>query len=141
MALSCNHSAVMSSPCGSFWEPSIPCDLVSPWLRPVLEEIPEASGRAENPGRCHEIIALMCGMRRPRLLALWIGAAISGLVPKVIESVRSGTPPHDPNGFHGQPPRSLSFRFGAIRPQRCFWGQRHKKNRCLETSISPNTRG
>lgn len=99
MALSCNHSAVMSSLCGSFWEPSIPCNLVSPWLHPVLEEIPKASGIAGNPGRCHEITALTCGMRRPRLSALWIGAALSGLVPRVIDLVRSGTPPLDPNGF------------------------------------------
>lgn len=99
MALSCNHSVVMSSLFGSFWEPSIPCNLVSPWLHPVLEEIPKASRIAGNLGRYHEIIPIMCGMRRPRLLALWIGAAFSGLVPRVIDYVRSGTPPLDPNGF------------------------------------------
>ena len=99
MALSCNHSVVMSSLCGSFWEPNISCSLVSPWLHPVLEEIPKASGICEKPGRYHEIIALLCGKCRPRLSALWIGAALSGLVPKVLESVRSGTPPLDANGF------------------------------------------
>jgi len=99
ISLSCNHSIVMSSLCGSFWEPNIPCNLVSPWLHPVLEEIPKASKISEKPGRYHEIIALMCGKRRPRLSALWIGAAISGLVPRVLEFVRGGTPPLDPNGF------------------------------------------
>lgn len=99
MALSCNHSVVMSSLCGSFWEPNIPCSLVSPWLHPVLEEIPKASWICEKSGRYNEIIALMCGKRRPPLSALWIGAALSGLVPKVLESIRSGTPPLDPNGF------------------------------------------
>jgi hypothetical protein len=99
MTLSCNHSVVMSSLCGSFWEPNIPCSLVSPWLHPVLEEIPKASGICEKPGRYYEMIAIMCGKRRPRLSGLWIGAALSGLVPKVLESIRSGTPPLDPNGF------------------------------------------
>ncbi|KAJ5642251.1 hypothetical protein N7490_006251 [Penicillium lividum] len=99
MALSCNHSVVMSSLCGSFWEPNIPCRLVSPWLHPILEEIPQAPWICEKPGRYYEIIALMCGQRRPRLRALWIGAALSGLVPKVLGYVRSGTPPLDPNGF------------------------------------------
>ncbi|KAJ5215757.1 uncharacterized protein N7498_002164 [Penicillium cinerascens] len=87
MALSCNHSVVMSSLCGSFWEPDIPCSLVSAWLHPVLEEIPKASRISEKPGRYHEMIALMCGKRRPRLSALWIGAALSGLVPRILDSV------------------------------------------------------
>ncbi|KAJ5935577.1 hypothetical protein N7466_005124 [Penicillium verhagenii] len=99
MALSCNDSVVMSSLCGSFWEPNIPCSLVSPWLHPILEEIPKAPWICEEPGRYYEMIALMCGQRRPRLRALWIGAALSGLVPKVLRYVRSGTPPLDPHGF------------------------------------------
>ncbi|KAJ5591482.1 uncharacterized protein N7459_001851 [Penicillium hispanicum] len=99
IALSCNYSVVMSSLCGSFWDPSIPCNLVSPWLHPVLEEIPKASGISESEGQYHEIIAVMCGIRRPRLSSLWIGAALTGLVPTVINLVRNGTPPLDPNGF------------------------------------------
>ncbi|KAH8432269.1 uncharacterized protein LDX57_009908 [Aspergillus melleus] len=99
MALSCNHSVVMSSLCGSFWEPDIPCNLVSAWLHPVLEEIPRHPEIADDPVRYAEIVALMCGTRRPRLSALWVGAALSGLVPKIIAAVRRGTPPLDPNGF------------------------------------------
>jgi hypothetical protein len=68
-------------------------------LHPVLEEIPKASGIREKPGRYYEMIAIMCGKRRPYLSGLWIGAAPSGLVPKALESIRSGTPPLDPNGF------------------------------------------
>ncbi|KAJ5219967.1 hypothetical protein N7468_009171 [Penicillium chermesinum] len=99
ISLSCNYSVLISSLCGSFWEPSIACNLVSPWLHPILEKVPRATGIAENAGRYHEIIALLCGMRRPRLKGLWEGAALSGLVPKVIDLVKSGTPPLDPNGF------------------------------------------
>ncbi|KAJ5123880.1 uncharacterized protein N7515_007705 [Penicillium bovifimosum] len=99
MALSCNPNVVMSSLSGSFWEPGIPCNLVSPWLHPVMEELPKRSGLAEGPTRYIELITLMCGTRRPNLFALWIGAALSGLVPKVINLAKSGTPPLDPIGF------------------------------------------
>lgn len=99
MALSCNSSVVMSSVCGSFWEPDVTCNLVSPWLHPVLEEIPEAPGISGSPERYHEIIAVMCGIRRPRLSGLWIGAALTGLVPTILKSVREGTPDLDPDAY------------------------------------------
>lgn len=50
MALSCNPSVVMSSLSGSFWEPGVPCNLVSSWLHPVVEELPTRSELAEAPG-------------------------------------------------------------------------------------------
>ncbi len=50
-------------------------------------------------GRYEEILAIMCAIRRPRLSALWLGAVISGLAPTVLDFVRSGTPPLDPNAF------------------------------------------
>ncbi|KAJ5558982.1 hypothetical protein N7461_002954 [Penicillium sp. DV-2018c] len=99
MALSCNPNVVMSSLSGSFWEPGIPCNLVSPWLHPVMEELPKRSVLAEAPSRYFELIALMCGTRRPNLFALWVGAALSGLVPKAIDLAKSGTPPLDPIGY------------------------------------------
>ncbi|KAB8201777.1 hypothetical protein BDV34DRAFT_202037 [Aspergillus parasiticus] len=44
ISLGCNHNVVVSSLCGSFWEPDIPCNLVSPWLHPVLKELPYKDG-------------------------------------------------------------------------------------------------
>ena len=85
MALSCNPSVVMSSLSGSFWEPGIPCNFVSPWLHPVVEELPTRPELAEVPGRYVELVTLMCGIRRPSLSAFWVEAALSGLVPKVID--------------------------------------------------------
>ncbi|KAL2815145.1 hypothetical protein BJX63DRAFT_420503 [Aspergillus granulosus] len=96
IALSCNYSVVMSGLCGSFWEPSVQCNLVSPWLHSVLKEIPQLPQLMQDPRRYYEVIATMSGIRRPSLSPLWVGAALSGLVPKVISS---GTPPLDANGF------------------------------------------
>ncbi|KMP08225.1 hypothetical protein CIRG_07906 [Coccidioides immitis RMSCC 2394] len=99
VTLSCNYAVVISSLCGSFWEPSVPCNLVSAWLHPVLKEIPRKREIVDSPGRYTEFLALICGFRRPPIFALWIGAAISGLVPKILNLVGGGTPPLDPNGF------------------------------------------
>lgn len=100
LSLSCNYRVVLSSLCGLFWEPDIPCNLVSPWIYPVLDEIPLQAELFNDQGRYFEVIALICGIRRSRLSALWVGAAISGLLLKVLDLVRSGTPPIDPNGYY-----------------------------------------
>ncbi|KAJ5097491.1 hypothetical protein N7456_008212 [Penicillium angulare] len=97
ISLSCNAELMVSTFCGSFWEPGVPCNLVAPWLHPVINEIlgvlPIESGSAQ------EILALMCAIRRPKFSAFWMGAAISGLCPKIMKRVQGGSPPLDPNGF------------------------------------------
>jgi hypothetical protein len=98
MSLSCNYS-VMSSLCGSFWEPTVGCNLVSPWLHPVLEEIPKLPQFAWDSRRYPKLIAIMCAARRPTLSPLWAGASLSGLVGQIIDLVRTGTPPLDPNCY------------------------------------------
>ncbi|MCJ1386666.1 hypothetical protein MMC17_009792 [Xylographa soralifera] len=99
MALSCNHNVITSSLCGVFWEPDIPCNLVSPWLHPVMKEVPIREDIMNLTGRYHEILAIMCAIRRPKLSALWLGAVISGLATIILSFVKSGTPPLDPNAF------------------------------------------
>lgn len=96
MALSCNFHVVISSICGIFWEPRIPCNLVSPWLHPVLNEVHESFISSSSPSYT-EVLCIICALRRPRLAALWLGAAFSGLAPFAIDLVRSGTPPLDPS--------------------------------------------
>ncbi|KAL8894851.1 MAG: hypothetical protein Q9207_008392 [Kuettlingeria erythrocarpa] len=99
MALSCNHSVIVSSLCGVFWEPRIPCNLVSPWLHPVMNEVPIMEEVINFKGRYHEILAIMCAIRRPKLSALWLGAVTSGLAPRILDFVKGGAPPLDPNAF------------------------------------------
>jgi hypothetical protein len=99
MALSCSPSVVISSLCGVFWDIEVPCNLVSPWLHPIINEVPNGKGIISIPGRYHEILVFVCAIRCPPLSALWLGAAISGLVPRVLKFVESGTPHLDHNAF------------------------------------------
>ena len=99
MALSCNPEVVISSLCGMFWEENVPSNMVSPWLHPILYEVPEAKEIMEDPGFYHEILAIMCSFRRPRISALWLGAVAGGLTPIILRRVRSGRPPLDANAF------------------------------------------
>ena len=99
IALSCNPEVVISSLCGMFWEPNVPCNMVSPWLHPILYEVPEAREIAESPGFYHEILALICDFRTPEITPLWLGAVASGLTETVLTRVARGRPPLDANAF------------------------------------------
>ncbi|KAJ5809490.1 uncharacterized protein N7503_001708 [Penicillium pulvis] len=94
MTLSCDPELMMATFCGSFWEPGVPCNMVSPWLHPALKEV-LAGESAED----QEILALMCAIRRPSISALWLGAAIGGLGPWILRNVKGGHSPMHPNGF------------------------------------------
>lgn len=76
-------------------QPDVPCNMVSQWLHPVLEEVL----CDVTEGKDQELIALIGAIRRPSVAALWIGAAVSGIVPKLLEKVREGRPPLDSHGF------------------------------------------
>ncbi|KAB8272935.1 hypothetical protein BDV30DRAFT_239017 [Aspergillus minisclerotigenes] len=95
MALSCSPEVMISTLCGSFWQPDIPCNMVSQWLHPVLEEVL----RDVPESKYQEIVALIGAIRRPSVAALWIGAAVSGIGPKLLEKVRRGRPPLDSIAF------------------------------------------
>lgn len=95
MALSCNFQIIISSLCGVFWEPDVPCNLVSPWLHPVLNELRETLASNASPSYT-ETLCAMCALRCPNLAALWLGATLSGLSPMIVEFIGSGTPPLDP---------------------------------------------
>ncbi|PYI04795.1 hypothetical protein BO78DRAFT_449182 [Aspergillus sclerotiicarbonarius CBS 121057] len=97
--LSCNPETIMSSLCGAFWEPGVPCNLVSPWLHPILNEVPEGKGIAGVPGLYPEVLAVICGIRRPTISALWLGAVAGGLTPLILRRTRRGRPPLDPVAF------------------------------------------
>lgn len=93
ISLSCCPELIMSTLCGMFWEPDVPCNLVSPWLHPILSEVRDAETIAAKPGSYHEILGIICGFRRPQICSLWLGAVISGLTPKILRLVERGKPP------------------------------------------------
>ncbi|KGQ01717.1 hypothetical protein PAAG_11565 [Paracoccidioides lutzii Pb01] len=99
ITLSCSLEVVISILCGMFWESDVTCNMVSPWLHPILREVPEGQGIARTPGLYHEILAIMCSFRRPQVFTLWLGAVASGLTPTILCQVARGRPPLDANAF------------------------------------------
>jgi hypothetical protein len=93
MTLSCSPEVVMSTLCGSFWEPEVPCNLVAPWLHPLLNEVIQQDEKSPTVSQDYETLALIEAIRRPNIGALWIGAAVGGLAPKVVKKVQTVYPP------------------------------------------------
>ncbi|KAB8224891.1 hypothetical protein BDV33DRAFT_199175 [Aspergillus novoparasiticus] len=53
----------------------------------------------QHEGKREEVLALIGAIRRPSVAALWIGAAVSGIGPKLLEKVRRGRPALDSIAF------------------------------------------
>lgn len=85
MTLSCNTRGMHALLCSSFFDPQVPCNLVSPWFQPILEIIDPLveTGALEK-------VAMIMGKREPRLAALWMGASISGMASTILQGVRIG---------------------------------------------------
>ncbi|KAJ5345673.1 hypothetical protein N7452_003677 [Penicillium brevicompactum] len=97
MTLSSNAETMWAALCGCFWEPEVPCNLVSPWLHPVVNEVLSSSSMITAGDQ--EIFALICAIRRPSLSALCIGAIMTGLGSKILQRIENGNPPVDDNAF------------------------------------------
>ncbi|RAK95880.1 uncharacterized protein BO80DRAFT_449746 [Aspergillus ibericus CBS 121593] len=125
ITLSCNPETIISSLCGAFWEPGVPCNLVSPWLHPILIEVPEEKRIADLPGLYAELLAIVCGIRRPTISALWLGAVAGGLAPIILRRAKRGRPPLDPVAFPwtGSPQSFMDI--AGTGPY--FHGQRNEK--------------
>lgn len=94
MTLSCSPEVMMSTFCGAFWEQDVPCNLVSPWLNPTINEVLDTLPEDEI-----EVLAFIGAIRQPCFSAFWIGAIASGLGPEILHRVRGGHPPLDRVAF------------------------------------------
>ncbi|KAJ5587824.1 uncharacterized protein N7459_003589 [Penicillium hispanicum] len=81
MVLSGTSGLITSCLFGSFWEPGIPCNLASQWLNPPLHEVFPPFLQSKE---YHTIVSAM-SVRRPNVAPLWLGAAITGLLPQVFQ--------------------------------------------------------
>ena len=99
ISLSCNIEVILSSLCAMFWNENVSCNLVSPWLHSILNEIPLSPDIKGAPGYYYEILSFMCARRCPSIFPLCIGAAISGLLPFAISHTSTGVPSSDPVAF------------------------------------------
>lgn len=66
---------------GGLWEPGIPCNLTSQWLDPAMKEIRPILFQSKQS---FPIIWAM-SERRPNLASLWLGATITGLLPRIFQ--------------------------------------------------------
>jgi len=73
----------------AFYEPSIECNAITPWLQGTLAAIEHLAGN--NP----YIIGRMCMERAPRVAFLWLGGLILGLQERLLQEVRFGQIPID----------------------------------------------
>jgi hypothetical protein len=81
MTLSSNPRFLSSALWGTFWEPSVDCNVVSPWCDGIIETL-EPLVKTSNL----ELLAHILALRRPNLAALWYGVALFGRT-KVIEAL------------------------------------------------------
>ncbi|KAF7865456.1 hypothetical protein EAF04_006431 [Stromatinia cepivora] len=86
MTLSCDCRGMQSLLCGSFFDPKVPCNLVSPWLEPIFSIIDPIVERGD-----YGALAMVMGRRQSKLASLWLGAIISGMAQTILPYVRNGS--------------------------------------------------
>jgi hypothetical protein len=85
MTLSCNTRGLRALLCGSFFDPAVSCNLVSPWMQPVFDIIDPIIAREEFTS-----LAMIMSKRQPSLAALWLGAIILGMEKIILQPLRIG---------------------------------------------------
>jgi len=70
-----------------FYEPSIECNAVTPWLQGTLAAVESLC--SDRP----YIFGRMCMERQPRVACLWLGITILGLQKELLQAVRFGQIP------------------------------------------------
>ncbi|KAE8323648.1 hypothetical protein BDV39DRAFT_195723 [Aspergillus sergii] len=88
MAISCTSGVITSCLFSSFWEPDIPCNLVSQWLNLPMREIFPSLIRSK---KYHAIVCAIA-QRRPNIAPLWLGSLITGFLPRIFQVCRSHVP-------------------------------------------------
>ena len=96
--LSCSCEVMNSLLCGAFWNPHLQSNLCSPWLQPLLD-IRDSEQYTNNSDRFYTILAAACARRVPSIAYLFFGAAVSGLMPRILDQVIRGSPPVDPHAY------------------------------------------
>lgn len=109
MSLSCNRREIEALLCGSFFDPEVSCNLVSPWLEPIFEVLDPLVARAD-----YETLAIIMGKRQPKLAALWLGAIISGMHMTIFQHVRLGLLAIEP---HASAWTATTHTFIGLRPR------------------------
>ncbi|KAF1358850.1 hypothetical protein EJ07DRAFT_166328 [Lizonia empirigonia] len=89
LTLSCNIRGIRPLLLSVFYEPSVECNAVTPWLQGTLAAV---ESLAENDP---SILGRMCMERTPEVACIWLGSAILGLQKKLVQDVKYGQIPLD----------------------------------------------
>jgi hypothetical protein len=92
MLLSCIPNVLPSCLFGCFWTPGVHCNVASEWLHPILREILPPLIQEKK----YEVIIRMMAARQPSLAPLWLGSAITGILPRIQSILSSFMPPGCP---------------------------------------------
>ncbi|RDL36048.1 uncharacterized protein BP5553_06660 [Venustampulla echinocandica] len=74
MTLSCSRRGIQSLICNTFFDPHIPCNLVSAWVQPIFEVLDPLIAKKD-----YTVLAMVLGRQRPNIVALWTGAIVTGM--------------------------------------------------------------
>lgn len=89
IALSCNIRGIKPMLLSTFYEPSIECNAVTPWLQGSLAAIEQLAGSDS-----HSVVR-MCMERVPAVAFLWLGVFVLSLHQSLLRDVRFGRIPID----------------------------------------------
>ncbi|KAL4757076.1 uncharacterized protein BDW70DRAFT_153652 [Aspergillus foveolatus] len=89
LTLSCNTRGTRSLLSSVFYEPSIACKVVSPWLQAMFAVV--------NYVKDNRVLAYMRMSRVPHLAFLWAGGAIVGIHKRVLQDSQFGLIPTEPH--------------------------------------------
>lgn len=84
LALSCNTRGIEALLLSCFFDPSVPCNLVSPFLQGTFAALDNISH--DSPLLLHNLLR-----RSPRIGILWVGAAVLGAHNALLERARYGS--------------------------------------------------
>ena len=85
MTLSSNIRGLRALLSGTFFDPTVTCNLVSPWMQPVFDIVDPIIAREEFTS-----LAIIMSRRQPALATLWLGAIILGMEETILRPVRNG---------------------------------------------------
>ncbi len=89
ITLSCHVKGVRPLLLSSFYEPTIECNAVTPWLKGALAAI--GTLVQDNP----LVVGRMLMDRQPKVVSLWLGATVLGLQQRLLQDVGFGLIPID----------------------------------------------
>ncbi|KAK1766927.1 hypothetical protein QBC33DRAFT_493032 [Phialemonium atrogriseum] len=89
LTLSCNTRGMRPMLLSAFYDASIECNAVTPWLQGAVAAIDSLAGDKPN------VLGRMLMDRLPEIAFLWLGASILGLQKRLLQDVRFGLIPID----------------------------------------------